>query len=161
MKKIISLICLVLPIVEVFAQSSFVAAGGTAVGNNNGTVSYSVGQSAMQFISNNAINLSEGVQQPYEISTVGLSDYPSVILQALVYPNPTRFMVTLFISDYENISDKLIATIYDYNGKLIQNIPITESLINIPMETLSAATYFLKISEDKNILKIFKIVKIM
>lgn len=53
------------------AQSSVVPTGGTASGNG-GTVTYTVGQIAAQNNSDGTTSISEGVQQPYEIQTIGI-----------------------------------------------------------------------------------------
>ena len=50
------------------AQSGLVTTGGDIQGLN-GSVSYTVGQVAVQSIEASAASLTEGVQQPYEIQT--------------------------------------------------------------------------------------------
>ena len=89
MKKLFTLIIILTGITVTFAQSAIVPVGGDAQ-NNNGSVSYTVGQIAIQTNGNESVSLSEGVQQPYEIMTVGVNDFPQITLNALVYPNPTR-----------------------------------------------------------------------
>ena len=59
------------------AQNAVVPVGGTASGNG-GTVTYTVGQIAVQTNSDGTASISEGVQQPYEISVVGVDEYPSM-----------------------------------------------------------------------------------
>ena len=61
----------------VAAQSAVVSVGGDAQ-SNGGSVSYTVGQVAVQTVanSNGSVSVAEGVQQPYEIMTVGVDDYP-------------------------------------------------------------------------------------
>ena len=53
-----------------FAQNALVPTGGEATGNA-GTVSYTIGQIAVQTVANSNASVSEGVQQPFEIQTIG------------------------------------------------------------------------------------------
>ena len=73
-----------------FAQSAIVPVGGDAQ-SNSGSVSYTVGQIAVQTPANGdgSVSVAEGVQQPYEIQAVGVDNYPQIALNAVVYPNPT------------------------------------------------------------------------
>lgn len=66
----------------------YCADGGTATGNG-GTVTYTIGQIAVQSYGEGCIRIFEGAQQPYEIQTIGIDNYPSITLNAMVYPNPT------------------------------------------------------------------------
>ena len=90
MKKSIVLftaLCL-LAVMTAQAQSAIVPAGGTASGNG-GTVTYTAGQIAVQTNSDGTTSISEGVQQPFEISVVGVDERPDITLTANLYPNPT------------------------------------------------------------------------
>lgn len=78
----------VLAMQTINAQSDIVPMGGTATGNG-GTVTYTIGQIAVQSYGEGCIRIFEGAQQPYEIQTIGIDNYPSITLNAMVYPNPT------------------------------------------------------------------------
>ena len=80
--------------IDAFAQSDIVPMGGTATGNG-GTVTYTIGQIAVQSYGEGSTSISEGVQQPYEIQTIGIDNYPGITLNAMVYPNPTLGNVQL------------------------------------------------------------------
>ena len=75
------------------AQSAIVPVGGDAQGST-GSVSYTVGQVAVKTVQSSggsvSVSVAEGVQQAYEIQTVGISDYPQIVLNAKVFPNPTE-----------------------------------------------------------------------
>ena len=98
-----------------FAQSDVVPAGGTATGEG-GTVTFSVGQIAVQSNEEGSIILSEGVQQPYEIQTIGIDNYPGITLSAMVYPNPTAGNLQLTMS---NVQLEGEVRVFDTNGKLL------------------------------------------
>ena len=159
MKKLFSTISLfMLAVMSLSAQSALVGTGGEASGSG-GSVSYSVGQIAVQSNSEGNTSISEGVQQPYEIQTIGIDNYPGITLNAVVYPNPTQGTVILSIDSFDSFSDIVFARLYDGNGKQIRVIRIADHQTEIGMESLSTGTYYLNLFSGKQMLKSFKVVK--
>jgi hypothetical protein len=136
------------------AQESPTAAGGEATGTG-GTVSYSVGQ--VVYTTNTGTNgsVAQGVQQPYEISTTLGINETSINLEMSIYPNPTTNYLTLKVEDNSNLSYQL----YDLQGKVIENKKVNANYTTITMEGLPTATYFLKVTNNKQAVKTFKIIK--
>ena len=157
-KKQITLIVLCLLVTFTYAQTDWVPAGGTANGSN-GSVTYTVGQIAVQTAGDGDKSVLEGLQQPYEIQTIGVNEYPGITLQAVVFPNPTQHFVQLKISNYEMPEYGLIAQLYDANGRLLQNITITELETRLDLSNYAAAAYQLRVMDGKRLLKTFKIIK--
>jgi len=173
MKFIKEKLCLVLvmgiSLTEIQAQESIPTSGGNASGNG-GTVSYSVGQ--LVFTTNNSGSngsVAQGVQQPFEISVITeLVEATGITLQCLVYPNPSTDLLTLTIEG-DFIQTQYMASLYDFNGKLILSKIISENEMTISMKNLAAANYFLKIVQTKHAssqninksqeIKAFKIIK--
>lgn len=141
---------------EVYSQNTVVVAGGDAIGTN-GKVSYSVGQIVYTYANGTNGSVNQGIQQPLEISTLGVDNFPSITLEMSVFPNPTINNVTLKISDLatENLSYQLS----DVTGKQISNQKITKSEIQVNMENLTSAIYFLNVSNQNKTIKTFRIVK--
>ena len=159
MKKLFSVISFILlAVMSLSAQSALVGTGGEANGSG-GSVSYSVGQIAVQSNSEGSTSISEGVQQPYEIQTIGIDNYPGITLNAVVYPNPTQGTVILSIDSFDSFSDIVFARLYDGNGKQIRVIRIADHQTEIGMESLSTGTYYLNLFSGKQMLKSFKVVK--
>lgn len=138
------------------AQQAFPSSGGEAAGPG-GTVSYSTGQIVYTTMSSSGDTVSEGVQQPYEISVLGTDKFTSISLSAIVYPNPTVSSVSLKIefADMPGLRYKL----FDFNGRLIAAGDITNTTTIIAMENLSDATYILNVYTEMYRLKSFKILK--
>lgn len=149
-----------LGVMTAFAQSAIVPVGGDAQ-SNGGSVSYTVGQIAVESASNSngSITMVEGVQQPYEIMTVGVDDYPQIVLDAVVYPNPTDNVAQLRLNGFEIPSDGLRATLYDAGGKRLQTIPVTDDLTTFQIGQYATGTYYLELRDSKRVLKTFKIVR--
>ena len=144
----------------VAAQSAVVPVGGDAQGNG-GSVSYTVGQIAVQTVtnSNGSITIVEGVQQPYEIQTVGVDAYPQIALDAVVYPNPTDNLAQLRLNGFEIPAAGLRAILYDGSGKRLQTIPVTGDLTPFQIGQYATGTYFLELRDGKRVLKTFKVVR--
>lgn len=138
------------------AQQAVTVSGGDAAGSG-GTVSYSVGQVAYTIAAGSGGSVAQGVQQPFEIFTLGVDDFPNISLTMMVYPNPVTSMANL---KTENLSaEKLEYQLYDLQGKLLSNRKITQDETQIDMGNLAAAVYFLKIFDGSNPIKTFKIIK--
>jgi Secretion system C-terminal sorting domain len=138
------------------AQNNSVATGGLATGTT-GTISYSIGQ--VNYISTISTSgtILQGVQQPFEIITLGINDMYQIQLTATVYPNPTTQNVTLSILDFD-LAD-LQYTLHDMHGKIITQSKMQQAETQIDMANLAAAHYFLQVSNSNQILKTFKIIK--
>ena len=144
----------------VFAQSAIVPVGGDAQGNG-GSVSYTVGQVAMQYVVNSdgTIFVAEGVQQPYEIMTVGVDDYPQIVLDAVVYPNPTNNIAQLHLNGVEIPIGGYRAILYDGNGKMLESLNVTDEITPFQIGQYATGTYYLELRDGKRLLKTFKVVR--
>lgn len=144
----------------IFAQSAIVPVGGNAQ-SNSGSVSYTVGQIAVQTVNsdNGSVSVAEGVQQPYEIMTVGVDDYPEIILNAVVYPNPTENLAQLELNGFEIPTSGLRAILHDANGKLLQILDVTEDLTSFQIGQYATGTYYLELRDGNRLLKTFKLVR--
>ena len=141
--------------IDAFAQSDIVPMGGTATGNG-GTVTYTIGQIAVQSYGEGSTSISEGVQQPYEIQTIGIDNYPGITLNAMVYPNPTLGNVQLTMN---NVQLEVEVRVFDLNGKFLFSKKIEGETTVIPMVELATGTYFVNVLNGTQVLKSFKVVK--
>jgi hypothetical protein len=155
-KKLITLLLFGIAIVTAQAQESVNATGGNASGSG-GTTAYSIGQVVYTTNTGSNGSVAEGVQQPYEISIVLGIEVPEISLDILAYPNPTVNYLTLNVGNNE--LSNLNFQLFDINGRLIQNRNISNSIETVDMENLPTATYFLKVTNNNNEVKTFKIIK--
>jgi hypothetical protein len=157
MKKILILFCVLMTGFGAYAQSAVSASGGESSGSG-GSASYTVGQTFYSANVGTSGQISEGVQQAYEIYDVTEVQNPiSTNISLSAFPNPTNDFLTLHIDgDY---IDGLDCTMYDISGKEIMQMQIGSSETSIDMQSLPSATYFVRITKGKNEVKTFKIVK--
>jgi hypothetical protein len=154
MKKVILILCF--GITTAKAQQSTNSAGGNATGTG-GTVSFSVGQ--INYTSNTGTGGSacQGVQQPYEIYAVtSVDDAKGLNINLLAFPNPTFDFLTLKIESAN--TQNLSYLLFDMNGKLLATQKLDGTETKIPMNNYAAANYFIKIIENNNSIKTFKII---
>ena len=148
--------CLLFTVEFTFAQVALTASGGEAIGDG-GSLSYTIGQIDYIQASGNGGTVSQGVQQPFEITPLGLENFLSIKLKAVVFPNPTTNYINLIISNV--VSKNLSYQLFDVNRKLLYSHKITNLETIIPMDRLSTATYLLYVLDQNTHLKVFKIIK--
>jgi hypothetical protein len=128
------------------AQESVNATGGDATGSG-GTAAYSIGQVVYTTNTGSTGSVAQGVQQAYEIITVGIKE-TALNISLTAFPNPTTEYLTLHISDYNN--EKLFYQLYDIQGKLISDGQVTALQTQINTASLPSATYFINVLNQEN-----------
>jgi hypothetical protein len=138
------------------AQESTNASGGDASGTG-GTVAYSLGQVVYTINTGSSGTVDQGVQNAYEIFTVGIKE-TALNISLTAFPNPTTKNLTLQIRDYQN--EKVSYQLCDMQGKLISEEQITAQQTQINMSALLTATYFINVvNQDHKKVQSFKITK--
>ena len=137
------------------AQESSNASGGDASGSG-GTVAYSIGQTVYTYESGTNGNTNQGVQQPYEIYSVGIDEDISTI-SLNTYPNPTSDYLTLELLDYSN--EKMEYQLVDLEGKLILSKSINNVRTQIDLRAYSKGIYLINVIKELKEIKTFKIIK--
>lgn len=137
-----------------FGQQSVNSSGGDIISSAQGTVSFSVGQIATNYIETGA-SINEGVQQPYEFFSVLSIDQPGEKSLLGVYPNPTEGIIYLKSEDVVNAAIE----IYDESGRLVFNEE-QQSVQNSQLDLTAFArgVYTIKVSSSSSVQTI-KIIK--
>ena len=139
-----------------YAQETIPSTGGNATGTG-GASSYTVGQLVYTTNTDTGGTVTQGVQQSFELFTLSNPELTTINLTAVTYPNPASDYIVLKITDsaLDNLSYKLI----DINGKAIANGSITNTDTQINMQSLALGMYILKVNQNNQELKTFKIIK--
>jgi hypothetical protein len=140
----------------VYGQESVNSSGGKAIGSG-GTVAYSVGQVFYTTNVGNSTSIAQGVQNAYEIYSVGIEEN-NFNISLIAFPNPTIDNLTLQIGNYteENFSYRL----YDIQGRLLDSRQIMEKQTFINMSNLPISTYIMNVvDQESKKIKSFKISK--
>ena len=138
------------------AQSGITSSGSHAEGIG-GRVDYTVGQLFYTTKTADSGSMSEGVQQTFEVTTVSVTEHMREGLDLVVYPNPTQEGV--FVKTEFPFADGLSLHLFDMEGRLLDSKNLTPFDLQVPMNHLLPGNYLLVVSNGKNTLKTFKIVK--
>lgn len=149
------LILLTAPIILLKAQSAVLATGANATGSN-GSVSYSVGLPAY-IVKGSNNEIMEGLQHAYEIITLATNETSTTEEGILLYPNP--FKDFLYLDFTTNNFKGSEYQLFDAQGKLIKRDKITQSKSEFNFSSLPSAMYIIRIIQNGENLKSFKIIK--
>ncbi|MCW3102994.1 MAG: hypothetical protein JWO09_1434 [Bacteroidetes bacterium] len=156
-KKQIFFFCSFLALTGIIkAQQGTVAAGGNASGSG-GSASYSIGQ--VDYITGTGAGgtITQGLQQPYEISVMTGIEKTGIGLSMSVYPNPSSELVTLSVKDLSATQMSYILS--DARGRLIKQDKLSGTETIISMMELNKAAYIITVMDGTNTVKTFKIIK--
>ena len=140
---------------SIYGQESSNTSGGNASGSG-GTVAYSIGQVTYTNESGANGNSNQGVQQPYEIYSVGINK-EEIAFTLTAFPNPTTDILTLQFDEFtnQNASFQLV----DETGKIIQKKKISNVSTSLNLSNEASGIYYLSINSESQNIKTFKIIK--
>ena len=138
-----------------FSQESINSSGGDARGSG-GSAAYSVGQVAFTFEKGAGGSMQQGVQQAFEIFTVGTEgDWSDVSLE--VFPNPVSSVLIVKLKGKGPNASHL--QLFDVQGRLCQEQKTTNHVSRLDLALLPQGTYFLNVSTDQGQKTSFTIIK--
>ncbi len=152
MKKSLSTLSLLLSFLFCSAQQSVNASGGNAYWSS-GAVSYSIGQIDY---SSAGSQLTEGVQQPYEIVSLAVSETSGEKNIAL-YPNPVKDILFVDFNGEKYVNAQYL--LFDSQGRIIRKGIFSQKKTELDFSALPASAYIIQIFQDSKNIKIFKIIK--
>lgn len=156
MKKIILLSWVLFATHFVYSQTTIASSGGIATGSA-GISTYTIGQIVYSTHNQNNGSIEQGVQQAFEFQVLSILDISLTNLTLLTYPNPTSGDFVLSISD--NFQDNLTYSLFDVQGKQLNNGVIRNSITQITIQNYKNGIYFLKVANPNSSIKVFKIIK--
>jgi hypothetical protein len=152
MKKKIVPIGLYLLGVSVSAQE-VVSTQGESYSNGGYTIDFTIGELVTETVSNGTNDLTQGFHQT-NWRFLGVEDHVPQY-EALIFPNPTADVLNIRAGEFQNVT----YTLYDQQGKMvITNVLLTEQT-PIQVSQLAPGSYYLTLSNEKQILKTFNLIK--
>ncbi len=148
---------LLLDFATLSAQEAITASGGEASGSG-GSVSYSTGQTFYHAYSDTALQMIEGVQQPYEISIVtNIGSRLSESIDLMIFPNPTSGQLVLKVDGH--YLSGLNYLMVNNQGEVIGKGTLSEAETTFRLVSQPNGIYFLSVFKDDIKQKVFKIIK--
>jgi hypothetical protein len=140
---------------RLLAQQVISTAGNT-FGNENGSISYTIGEGVAQTLSKGDKTITQGFQQA-NITVSMVSELKDLDFSISVFPNPTSDVVTLKVNKEDVTGFQYL--IFDINGKLLSQKNLESPETSVPVNQLANGFYILKVQSGLKELKIFKIIK--
>ena len=159
--KIISIVLLafVLKSFNGFCQQSPSASGGD-INNNTGSISYSIGQSVFSNYSSSNGSVNQGVQQPLLTISTGFTALNAPQIGLVIYPNPTSDKLNLQVeANFVNITSYYRYQLIDPAGRILLNQELNSNQVVIDLHQFPVSIYYLKVLQNNQELKVFKVVK--
>jgi len=130
-----------------FAQSiepSVIGSAGDFYSNSTAQLSFTFGEMITETVTSTNNIITQGFQQPEE-TNVGIYESELNNLNLVIYPNPTRDIVTLNFKE-TNYSGEYY--LFDVTGKLLAQNVINNSTVVINLTSYTEGVYFLKIGQQ-------------
>lgn len=140
-------------------SSYVIASAGESAEADGISISWTLGELAIETFETSDIILTQGFQQGYfEVTSIGEPLSNNFALK--VFPNPaTEYVMVELQSD--EIKDGIIQ-MYDMNGRLVYNekFNVTQGPNRIELSDLNSSQYILKVSNSSGeVLQTFKLIK--
>ena len=136
-----------------FSQAhELVSASGASFQNSSGYISYSIGELITTSLTSPSVILTQGFHQT-RMSTVPVINQSAI--QMSVFPNPVKDLLILQIGDPLGF-DYLL---YDVRGRLLERGQVLDERTEINFSALAPAIYILRVTNHKEEVRLFQIVK--
>jgi hypothetical protein len=158
--KTITLLVIILLDIGLFvqpahAQQTPATAGGTLF-NGSGSISYTIGESVAQTLTNANVILTQGFHQPI-LSVAVVQALSGLDYTVSTFPNPTSDFVWLKIDKPSVVGLQYL--LFDFKGTLLAQKNISTNEMVVPFNHLNTGVYLLKVQDGLKEVKTFKIVK--
>ena len=136
-----------------FAQPhELVSASGASFQNSSGYISFSIGEVITTTLTSSSAILTQGFHQT-RLRTVPVINQSAI--QMSVFPNPVKDLLILQIGDPLGF-DYLL---YDVRGGLLERGQVLDERTEINFSALAPAVYILRVTNHKEEVRLFQIVK--
>jgi hypothetical protein len=121
-------------------------------------MTFSAGQVFIQNITVPGVaRISEGVQHPLEVLTIGMDDESQTLKGVLLYPNPTTGVLNLQIKGF---SPNLFSfNVFNNLGQCIQEGDVQNEISLLSLESLAAGSYRVQVMSTLGKQIIFQVIK--
>ena len=133
------------------------ATSGNNFTTQHASISWTVGELAIESLTNNGQVITQGFHQT-RLGTTGLDILPATEVDITAYPNPVSENVNIRIKDLTELKNWNYI-LYDQAGKVILKNKIDSDMTEVPVRSLVEAVYYLRVYSGSDQARVFKIVK--
>ena len=134
-------------------SNEVISSAGETQSNADVSIDFSVGEPAIETISNSSNTLTQGFHQT-QFLYISLTEISEPI-DVISYPNP---VVNELIVEIPNNSQTMDLIIYSMEGKVIDSFTIKETL-KISFYKFTPGTYVISLKNNNELIKSYKIIK--
>ncbi|NOZ36313.1 MAG: T9SS type A sorting domain-containing protein [Chlorobi bacterium] len=154
MKKILFLPLILLISATASNAQEIITSGGDFFKNSSISISWTLGETITETISDGTNILTQGFQQS-KLSATEIFSVNSDNYLITIFPNPAENIINIKINTPENLQYQFL----DINGRILKEATITNVNTEIKVNNLPVSVYFLKIYNNNRIIKTYKIIK--
>ncbi len=154
MKKILFLPLILLMSATAVNAQEIITSGGDFFKNSSISVSWTLGETITETISDGTNILTQGFQQS-RLSATEIFSVNSVNSVISIFPNPAENIINIKINTPDNLQYQFL----DINGRILKEATITNVNTEIKVNNMPVSVYFLKIYNNNRIIKTYKIIK--
>ena len=130
-----------------------VSASGASFQNSNGYLSFAIGECVTATLTTPGAVLTQGFLQTRLRTGVPVVSQPEI--QMAVFPNPVSDRLILQIGEHQGFQYML----YDILGEVVARGLVLDERTEIDFFTLAPAVYILRVTDNKEEVRLFQIVK--
>ena len=155
MRKLLSIVTLIASISLATHAQEAVVSGGNVHKNSSGSISWSLGEAAIQTLIGSDYIITQGFQQS-KLTVTSVNEIPGVKMIVTAFPNPTNDYINLRVDgEYRDLR----YIVLDMNGRMLKQGAVENSPMTVPFNDLNTGVYFIRITKEGRELQTFKIVK--
>jgi len=150
---------LLAPVALLYAQSvspEVLSTAGASGSTSDATISWTLGQTAVQTLTTDDAILTQGFHQPL----IRVQRYDKIQTDDLsfkVYPNPTSEFLRIEMPTYEGYRQ---LTLLDSESRDLRTATVESESIEFSVADLPAGIYYLRIGSDEQIFATYEIIKL-
>lgn len=152
MKKNTFVLFSLLTTISVSAQE-VIATQGDSYSNASASIDFTIGEVIIATETDGTNNITQGFHQT-NWNFLGVEDF-APNYEAIIFPNPTQDVLNIKTSSFENVT----YTLYDAQGKLVMQNILSAEQTPIQVSQLAPGAYSLRLNNETQNLKTFKLIK--
>jgi hypothetical protein len=132
-----------------------VSSGGGCHQNSTSSITWTLGETAIHTLRANDKIITQGFHQT-KLTVTAVNEIPGLKMIISAFPNPTNDFINLKV---DGSIEKLSFSVYDLNGRLLKTGRFEANPEMVSFQDLGSAIYLIKVFEDKQEVKTFRVVK--
>ena len=141
------------------AQSNFVSLG-SSVSNQQGNISFTLGQPSYVNVKSSSGSMEFGVQQPYQfVAVTSISNQPD-LLSLSIYPNPAQEFLEIKNLQQLISRGKLKIQIISRSGQTVLLEDIKTFQERFDVSRYKSGAYYINVLQQEKLLRTFKFIKL-